>query len=69
MLYGDGENCYGFYLGLNFVLFCFCFNFVLFCFVLFIFGMRESWRTLGMYCRRIENLDWGASCIVRIYDI
>ena len=31
--------------------------------------MRESWRTLGLYCRRIEYLDWDASCMLRIYDI
>ena len=46
---------------------------LLICFVCFViklcFGMRESWRTLGLYCRRIEYLDWDASCMLRIYDI
>ena len=31
--------------------------------------MRTSWPTLGMYCGRIEHLDWGASCMLRIYGI
>ena len=39
-----------------------------YCFILFVFclclcGMRESWRTLGLYSRRIEYLDWDASCM------
>ena len=44
----------------------FMFVFVCVCFVicLFYYGMREGWRTLGMYCHKIEYLDWDASCSV-----
>jgi len=45
-------------LDFSFVIFCFVWVYLIICFVLFCyFGMRESWHTLGMYCRRIDNLD------------
>ena len=62
----NGEDCeaISYWIDLSFDFDCFA---LFVCFVILGFDfidMRASWRILGMYCRKIELLDWNASCML-----